>query len=979
VITPRRTRLVRVADLHAFRRTVGTLLAGAARGSPPGSHATRSADSTVVVVPTRAAGVVLRNTLHAAGVDHPPLVATRDQLYDVFHDCLGPAPRRLSAFELDAMALGAAEEAAKDIPDLPFRIRPGLVAELARFHAHLRRQSQTVARFEALVVDALGVAGDSDVGAARLLQQTRFLARAFASYEQRVRQSGGCDEHLLREHLLIHGANGVRSVVVTVPDWIADPTGLFVADFDLLARMPGLEALDLVCTEAVLGSGFHERLHNWWPGLEETEGSLLVAEPSAPVRPRLMRPEGEGDERLWFTYRDREEELVALARRLSDPAFGGPPAWQRTAIVYKQPLPYLYLAPGTLGKVGVACQTFDAFPLATEPLVAAVDLVLDAVETRFSREALVALLSAPVLGLGSADLDFRRSVSDMNALLSRERYLGGVDRLKSIAGPGSTGPGAAALTVAIETVRELVPLTQTARASEHLTTLADFLDRHWRVSAHSDRERDACETVMGILHDLAAAHDAHHDPAWAIDDLIAAVRRAIENELAPQGAGFGVLDAGSVRSAGDVPQSGVHLLDDQAARYGEFDDIAIVGLVENEWPERSRRNIFYAPGILKALGWPSEKDRRAAADARFVDLLRSASSRVELSTFLLEDEALVTRSLQLDEVPRAQLSTVSREPEPVPVPESQADTSPWASLRHTRSTPADPRFHGGVGPGPRGPWSVSALETYLGCPFKFYAQHVLKLEEEPDDEEVMDPRRQGQFVHEVFEQFFEQWQAAGRREVTAAALETARALFVQVVDRALDRLPEGEGALERTRLLGSPAAAGLGEAVFRMEIERTVPVVERLLEHSLSGRFTFQGADGPREIELRGKADRVDLLADGTFRLVDYKLGWPPDKNRALQLPIYGACAEQRLAGYRGQHWTLAEAVYLAFKGPRRVVPLFLNERARDEVLAKAGERLLATVDAVARGEFPPSPDDVFRCETCSFQAVCRKDYVGDV
>ena len=32
----------------------------------------------------------------------------------------------------------------------------------------------------------------------------------------------------------------------------------------------------------------------------------------------------------------------------------------------------------------------------------------------------------------------------------------------------------------------------------------------------------------------------------------------------------------------------------------------------------------------------------------------------------------------------------------------------------------------------------------------------------------------------------------------------------------------------------------------------------------------------------------------------------------------------------------------------------------------------------IDRGEFPPTPDDVFRCDTCSFAAVCRKDYVGD-
>jgi CRISPR/Cas system-associated exonuclease Cas4 (RecB family) len=110
--------------------------------------------------------------------------------------------------------------------------------------------------------------------------------------------------------------------------------------------------------------------------------------------------------------------------------------------------------------------------------------------------------------------------------------------------------------------------------------------------------------------------------------------------------------------------------------------------------------------------------------------------------------------------------------------------------------------------------------------------------------------------------------------------------------------------------------------------------------------------------------------------LIDYKLGWPPNKARALQLPIYALCAEQRLSGHRGRTWTLGEAVYLAFKGPRRVVPLFASDAERADALAGAQQRLADTLDAIERGEFPPTPDDVFRCETCSFAAVCRKDYV---
>ena len=106
----------------------------------------------------------------------------------------------------------------------------------------------------------------------------------------------------------------VSNVVVTVADWIADPDGLFVADFDLLARMPGVETLDIVGTEGTLGSGFHQRVHEWLPGLEETTGAE-IAGGGAGTRPYLSVPAGAPPEQLWFVRRDREEELIAVARR----------------------------------------------------------------------------------------------------------------------------------------------------------------------------------------------------------------------------------------------------------------------------------------------------------------------------------------------------------------------------------------------------------------------------------------------------------------------------------------------------------------------------------------------------------------------------------------------------------------------------------------------------------------------------------------
>jgi RecB family exonuclease len=939
----------------------------------------------VVVVPTRSAARQLHLALAERANGVLPSFLTREELYDRLASLLPEPPERLTPFDRDSLMQAAAARALATAPGLSFRLRPGLIAEILRFYDQLRRQSQQVQRFEELLEETLGPgASAGDRGAERMRQQTGFLAATFLEYERRVGDSGSQDEHTLRR-ALIEGplAPGVQHIVVAVADWIADPAGLYVADFDLLARLPRLDHLDIVSTDRTLAAGFHERLGDWLPDLEETDAASIAGQQPA-ARPVMLTP-GDGSGPRWFTYRDREEELVAIARRIKgDRRRGRVIPLNRTAIVVKRPLPYLYLAPASLGAAGIPYQTSEGLPLAGEPIAAAVDLVLDFVETNFTRAAITALLQTPHLSLGSDERPVpRESVAVLNRTLRARRYLGDLARLEALAISETDPVAIVALDAALAAAHELSPLLMPAPASEQLRRLRTFLAAHARKSpAPTDdpfapREQKAWTAIFGILDQLAGAHATHHDPPWAVEHLATVVRRWI----------------GEQTFNAEVNGAGVHVLDDQAARFADVDDMAIVGLVEGDWPEGARRNIFYSPSLLRALGWPSEKERRAAEDARFVDLVASASERVVLSTFTLDEEHLATRSVQIDDLDHARLRVIpdpSGDParifpdealtaEPPSLRALKGSARDWAEMRLARPPRDLQDFHGRAGPQTQLLRSITALETYLDCPFKFFAQHLLKLEEEPDDEEVMTPRSRGLLVHKVFEAFFRMWQEAGHRAITPENLSAATRMFAQVVDRELASVSEVEGALERTRLLGSSAAAGLGEAVLRMEAERPIPVVERLIEHRLDGNLDIVLSSGTRTVRLTGKLDRLDLLDDGTFRLVDYKLGWPPKRGRALQLPIYSLWAEQSLAHSRGRSWTLAEAAYLAFKGPRRVVPLFSSGPDRAKVLAEAQERLALALDGVEHGDFPPSPDDVFRCETCSFTSVCRKDYVGDV
>lgn len=925
-------------------------------------------------MPTRSAASQARRS--GGNQAPPPHFVTREEFYDLLCNRLPAPPPRLTAYARDAMMQSAARDASKSV-----RLRPGLVAEMLRFYDQLRRQGRNVTRFEELLVDTLSKETEYDRGAERMLAQTRTLVAAFHGYERRVADSGACDEHTLRARLLAEPSpDPVREIVVTLGDWIADPSGLHLADFDLLTRLAGAETIDVVATERLLGAGFQQRIHEWLPGIEEVTSAALGLPASQPP-PTLLVPAADSDH-PFFIVRDREEELVEVARRLAA-GVRTAESLDRTAVVYQRPLPYLYLAGAVFDGARLPYRTSDSLPLAAEPFAAALDLVFEFVESGFTRRSLVALLLSPHFAFArEGQAVDRGAVGALDRTLSDKRYLGGLDRLSDLEATIGEGPVRAALLVACSIAERLSPLLTPAAASAQVRAVRAFLEDHGAPVSDDEpfagRTRRGRGAIRDALASLEQARAMHDDAPIAIAELAADVRRWIEEQTFEPESGA----------------AGIHLLDDQAARYGDFDDIAVVGVIEYEWPERPRRNIFFPQALLTALGWPSEHDRRAAAEARFLDLLGSATRAVSVSTITLDDEALVERSALVDDILLSRLPTATFSGQaqgrvfteealsldPVRLDALDPDVREWAAMRLARTSAEAGEFHGSVPTGrDPSPWSVSALETYLDCPFKFFARYVLGLDEEPEDAEVMDPKAQGAFVHNVFETFFKRWQAAGHQAITTVNIETARAVFADVVEERLGSLSETEAGLERTRLLGSPAAAGLGEAVLRMEAERPVPVVDRKLEYWMDGEFVFTTDAGPRTVPLKGKADRIDLLADGTFRMIDYKLGWPPEKARALQLPIYARCAEQRLDGHLGRRWTLGEAAYLAFKGPKRVVPLISPRDDRSAVLARAEQRLVDTVDAIGRGDFPPCPDDIYRCETCTYASVCRKDYVGDV
>jgi RecB family exonuclease len=986
VITPRDVRLVRAASLHAYQRAIVTT---ACEG---GVSLVRA---TAVLVPTRAAAFQLQRTiehvrLEAAGAAVIlPDILTRAEFYDRLRLAASPSAGWLSPFDREVMLQAGAHEAITEGAVPPFHLRPALVGEMLELYDELRRRGRHLDDFERLLCAELEPRAATDRGAERMLRQTRFLVAAFRSYERRMHEANVLDEHAFREWLLearVHLA--YTRLVLAVGDRSVEPSGLWPADLDLLSRADGISTIEVIATEMQLAAGYLVRIHDLLPGIQE----VRARDGNAPLEERsLLVPSGGTS--LHFTSRDREEEITGVVRRIKARRRESPldgPRLDRTAVVFSQPLPYVYVARGVFDAARVPFQCDDALPLAAETAAAALDLVLTFVSSGAARRATVALLRSPhfLLGPGPAPLS-GSAVQALDRALADANYSGDPARLALLAdewddAPAARDPRAAALRrraapaarAAATIAAELQPLFGDAPASVHLDALRQFLQARGRVPDLPERERErllrARTAVSSLLEGLALAHRAHGDLTWSADDLAATIRRWIEAQTF------------SPRSG----EAGVHMVDATAARFGIYDDVHLVGLVDGEWPAVPRRNLFYSPMLLQPLGWPPESARLAAARAAFRDLLMLAGRRTAVSAFQLEEDSLVGPSALLDDVASTGLQPLARAEDETPVFASEAllarPTVPgvlsggaddWLRLRLARTDAADAMFHGTAQPHALRTHSVGAVELYTQCPFKYFARYVLRLEEEADEEEGISPRERGIFIHELFQAFFDRWQMQGGGTITPEELTRARALLIEVMAPRLGVLGPSDAALERTRLLGSPVAPGLADLVLRMEAERPVPVVGRRLEEKFDGLFDLQDACGVRRLPIRGVVDRIDLLQDGTLRVIDYKSSLPP---AAMQLAIYAVTAAQRMSGHLGRQWTIGEAAYIVFSASR-VKSVGRTAAERGEALDQAQARFIGAADAIQAGLFPPRPVQAHLCNSCAYAGVCRKDYVAEI
>jgi ATP-dependent helicase/nuclease subunit B len=250
--------------------------------------------------------------------------------------------------------------------------------------------------------------------------------------------------------------------------------------------------------------------------------------------------------------------------------------------------------------------------------------------------------------------------------------------------------------------------------------------------------------------------------------------------------------------------------------------------------------------------------------------------------------------------------------------------------------------------------SVSGLENFAACPFKFFVHAGLRAEERLRFE--LDPREQGSFQHEVLAAFHEELRGEGRRwrDVTPAE---ARARVGRIANGLATTFRGGLfSQSDQTRFTARLLTEALQDFVevlvgwMRGQYEFDPVAVELAFgEEAAAPAWELDLGEG-RRLALRGRIDRVDLgRAPGASDaaqcvVVDYK-----SSQKELDPVLLAQGVQLQLPAYLNvlQHWPAPRARF-GVGGLRPAGVFYVSLRGVYERQANRAEAL-AEADAARR------------------------------
>jgi hypothetical protein len=649
-----------------------------------------------------------------------------------------------------------------------------------------------------------------------------------------------------------------------------------------------------------------------WPGSQAVRKILLSA--------------GFAEQRLSATFRSPaligfsaatvEREVEEIARRILAYAAQGR-SFREMGIVLRSRDPYAGVVETTLARFGIPARLYFHYPLGSHPAIIFRAGVLRAILAGWDHAALLAAIRMPVSGLGATghgdQLDFAWR-----------------DKLPARGLPLPAGLEHLTFLDAWRRDR-LEPQEWAARLKTLRTLLSPPL-------LMEDAGRDRINALRSTSAALAAFDEILDGAAAALDGsgrcALAAFWKQVETALALE-----------PLRVPDARRNVVHVMDVYEARQWELPTIFVCGLIERHFPQYHREDPILGDAARQQAGLDTAADRQTEEKFLFEIATSRATEETILSyprfdeqgedtllSFFIESVEYFQPAIGRPIVPRAQ-------------PQIKSDSGDRPTFVHKTLSP-------------------TGIESFLQCPFQFFASKTLRLRRRPPaPRDRLDLLLQGSILHRAL------------AEWTHAPLLGSAVLDESFEDEcARLRVPEGY----RT------------EAV-RLELMRHFRGFLEDGQFALRGWSTrveekFSYALNPL-VSITGRIDRLDVGQGNQAVVIDYKYSAGNKIRERVEDTGGGHLVQGGLYLAAAQRAFGLDPVAMLFCGLKKDVTWdgwHVNLPGLESLGTSSTREYLRTLiddaeiaavrvhEAITSGDIAVNPRDPLKCRWCDFCDICR-------
>lgn len=444
------------------------------------------------------------------------------------------------------------------------------------------------------------------------------------------------------------------------------------------------------------------------------------------------------------------------------------------------------------------------------------------------------------------------------------------------------------------------------------------------------------------------------------------------------------------------PLSGVQVMGILETRNLDFDNVVVLSMNDDNFPSGRLTDLSFIPYNLRfAYGLPTPRHNEGVYAYYFYRLLQRARRVDMVYCSVATDAATGEQSryiYQLDFESPHHLNRIDKSLNVGFAGQSELVVPKTESIMRRLD-----RFLREDEKGGRGTISPSAFNNYLECPLKFYYRSVAGLRVDDEIEESVDDALFGTIFHKAMKLLYDPMTISGEPPKSYLPKVTPEQIHEAVVRAIAEDYFSDESVTEdeyggNLRIVADTVEKYV-KVVVGFDAARDVSRVYRL-EKSMGCEFEF--AEG-KSVIFEGIADRIDLLADGSLRIIDYKTGslhkefahladilalLPKERYGAMvQTLIYSMIAERMQAeGKLEGRGATPSLYYVRYMHDKEYSPL-LNDKSRGSVSSygdyreefEAGLRNILS-DIFSSDVLFVATNKEDSCKMCDFKTLCRRN-----